>query len=159
MNKAHWPSHNLRDLVSFLSLQYPGGISLSSVSEKLGVSAQAVSAILVKDDCYLSWVEKLAVRFGYTLRLKYVIPVPMGISKGNKASEVFPNAGNLAGLAEYATTYNMTINALANKLNLNYRVVKRALKEGKIKLSTLNEILRSLDIKVMWVWVENNLSE
>ena len=154
MNKPHWPAHNLKELESFLQLQHPGGIRLSVAAAKLGVSAQAVSATMRKDDASLSWIENLALKFGYNLRLEYTLPVYTGYNKGLKASELYPNAGNLMGLAEYATTRGLTINAFANRLGINYRVVENALKHGNIKMSTLNAILSSLEIHVKWVWEE-----
>ncbi len=70
----------------------------------------------------------------------------------SNASELYPNAGNLIGLACYVVSRGFTINTLANNLNMNYRVVERALKTGNIQLVTLYKMLNQLDIKVKWVW-------
>ena len=152
MNNNHWPEKNLKELISFLSCQHPGGIRVRAVCEKVGITPQAVSAILHKDDTSLLWVEKLACKYGYKLRLEYTIPKCMQDKGDQDATKQYPNAGNLAGLASYATSRGFTINTVAKHLNMNYRVVGRALKTGNIQLSTFHSILNRLDIEVEWVW-------
>jgi len=150
--KNHWPNQTLKEVISFLSCQHPGGVRVAAVSEKIGITPQAVSAILHKDDTSLSWVEGLAYKYGYTLRLEYTLPKCMQDKGDSNASELYPNAGNLIGLACYVVSRGFTINSLANNLNMNYRVVERALKTGNIQLVTLYKMLNQLDIKVKWVW-------
>ena len=152
MSKSHWPASTLKEVISFLSRQHAGGIRVAAVGERLGMTSQAVSAILHKDDTSLSWAESLARKYNYQLRLEYTLPICIQDKGDNNAAGRYPNAGNLIGLADYAVSRGFTINTLAIYLNLNYRVVERALKTGNIKLSTLSTILSRLEIKVKWVW-------
>lgn len=152
MNKPHWPAATLKEVISFLSRQDIGGIRVAAVGERLGMTPQAVSAILHKDDTSLSWVESLARKYDHQLRLEYTLPICIQDKGDNNTAERYPNAGNLIGLADYAVSRGFTINTLARYLNLNYRVVERALKTGNIQLSTLYTILSRLEIKVKWVW-------
>ena len=71
------------------------------------------------------------------------------------ADAVYPDAGNLIGLAEYAKQLNQTINRFSQVVGLNYRIIERAFKRGDIKISALRHIERKLGIKVEWAWEKN----
>ena len=70
------------------------------------------------------------------------------------ADAVYPDAGNLVGLAEYAKQLNQTINRFSQVVGVNYRIIERAFKKGDIKISALKHIERKLGIKVAWEWVQ-----
>lgn len=152
MNTPHWPARTLKEVISFLSRQHPGGMRVVSVSEKVGITPQAISSTLKKDDASLSWVEGIASKYGFCLRLEYTIPECLSSHGGLQAFEVHPNAGSLMGLAIYAVSRGWSINAFARYVGINYRVIERAFKTGDIKITTLKEILEKLNIQVEWIW-------
>ena len=152
MNTPHWPNQTLKEIISFLLRQHPGGVRVAAVSAMVGMTPQAVSAILHKDDTSLLWAENLAHKYGHTLLLEYTLPDCIQDKGNSNTEERYPEAGNLIGLARYAVSRGFTINSLANYLNMNYRVIERALKTGNIQISTLQTILNRLGITVKWVW-------
>lgn len=153
MNTPHWPNQTLKEVISFLSRQHLGGVRVAVVGERIGMTPQAVSAILHKDDTSLLWAENLARKYGYTLRIEYTLPDCIQSRGNGKVEELYPRTGNLVGLASYAISRGLTINSLAKNVNMNYRVIERALKTGNIQISTLQTILNRLGITVKWVWV------
>ena len=74
MNTPHWPNQTLKEIISFLLRQHPGGVRVAAVSAMVGMTPQAVSAILHKDDTSLLWAENLAHKYGHTLLLEYTLP-------------------------------------------------------------------------------------
>ncbi len=158
MNKPHWPAKNLGEVIAFLSRQHPDGITIRAVSERMNITPQAVSARLKSDDASLSWVENLAQKYGYVLIFRWYVSECAGLNHIENPADKFPHARNLLGIAQYAVSYNMSINALASKLSMNYRVVERALKTGDIKISTLTAVIKKLNIRVEWLWTPQQLA-
>lgn len=154
----HWSAHTLHELVSFLGTQHQGGERMvCAISEKLGVTPQSVSAIFMKDDASLAWVDKVAAAYGYKLRLSFPEIAQKGsVMSSRVASMDYPNSGELAGMVECVKKSNMTINALANKINVNYHTVDRAFKTGNIKISILKRMAHALGIDVQWTWIPSN---
>ena len=152
MNKNLWPSRNLGEVIAFLSNQHEGDVKAIAVAERVGLSPQAISTVLLKDDTSLSWVENIARGYGYRLQLQYTIPTCMQNWREANGAEMFPNAGNLMGIACYAAQFGCSINGLSKKLGMNYRVIERALETGNIKISRLYTIIEKLNIQVKWVW-------
>jgi hypothetical protein len=153
---THWPAHNLDEVVSFLRTQHPGEKGMvRAVSERLGVSPPTVSVVFQRDDANLSWVEQVAEAYGFRLRLSFPAITHNGaVLQDRVADAVYPDAGNLAGLAEYAKQLNQTINRFSQVVGVNYRIIERAFKKGDIKISALKHIERKLGIKVTWEWVQ-----
>ncbi len=150
MNKYHWPANNLGELISFLSRQHNGEIRVVAVSEKVGVSPQAISNMLLRDDAMLSSVEKIANAYGYSLYLHFpAAPDPIHNVYRRETS----GAGMLADLFEYIYARNYNPASLSVKVGCNRSVMDRALRCGDIKVSTLNTILRVLGISMTWEWV------
>ena len=151
---THWPAHTLSEVVDFLRSRHPSeqGV-VRAASERLGVSPQAVSAVFRRDDANLSWAEGLAVAYGYRLRLVYPEYEFNGVSMSDRVARGdYPGAGNLAGLVRYAKSQNLTINALAQRAGVNYRIIDRAFGKGDIKISTLKSVCRKLGIEFSWKW-------
>lgn len=154
MSTTHWPQNNLVEVISFLNRQHPDGIRATYVSERLGVTPQAVSSILKSDDASLAWLERMAKAYGYVLCLRFptrtykaaIVSTPVNLSK-------YPSARNLSGLVEYSRDANLTINALAKKTGLGNRIIKRAFEKGDIKISNLKRITKALGINIDWEWI------
>lgn len=148
--KNHWPAQHLREVISFISLQHPEGICLSAVSEKIGVSPQAISSLLLRDDTMLSTVEKIAQAYGYTCRLHFPkCQDPLC----NAFCQDTSKAGNLADLFQYAFDRNYSLLSLSKLIGCNRSVLDRAIQTGDIKLSVMNTIVNVLTISVTWEWV------
>lgn len=152
---VHWPSHTLQELVSFLDNQHPGEKGLvRTVSERIGVTPQSISAVFRKDDASLAWVENVAASYGYELRLSFPEMEQKGtVIPSRVVSMDYPDAGQLAGLVECVRRSNMTINALSRRMKVSHHTVDRAFETGDIKISVLKRMACVLGIKVQWVWI------
>lgn len=148
--RTHWPANNLGDLISFLSRQHNGEIRVAAVSEKVGVSPQAISNMLLRDDAMLSSVEKIANAYGVSLCLRFPIEADPIYNAYRRDTS---GAGALAGLFNYIYDRNYNPASLSVKVGCNRSVIDRALRCGDIKISTLNTILRALAISMTWEWL------
>lgn len=116
----------------------------------LGVSPQAVSSFLLRDDTMLSTVEKIAQAYGYTCRLhfpKCLNPLYNGYRQDTS------KAGNLADLFLFAFDRNYSLASLSSRIGCNRSVLDRAIQTGDIKLSVMKAIVTALGISVTWEWV------
>ena len=153
---THWPAHNLEEVVSFLRTQHPGERGLArAVSERLGITVQAVSAVFRKDDASLAWIGKVAAAYGFQLRLSFPEIAQKGGRMLDKVAAInFPNAANLSGLVECVKRSNMTINALSRRINVHYVTIERAFETGDIKISVMKRIAQALGIRIQWTWAQ-----
>ena len=144
---GHWPANNLREVLTFLETQHADGVTLHAVSEVLGVTPQNLSTIFHKDDVHLSWVERLANAYGYSLHLVF----PTHPTETNDGF-ICPDAGNLSGLIRYAHYQNRTIYSISHMIDCDYSVISKAFREGDIRLSILQKILKEWGITILWEW-------
>ena len=153
-----WPGKVLGELVYFLGQRHPEGIPVKEVAEKLGVTAQYVSYIFLRDDLRLSGAEKIANLYGYELHLYFPQRrFPEGIEAPEHTRE-YPKAGNLRGLAEYMLDSNWTPHALAQMTGCSYHSLLHAFETGDIMISKLRHIEESLDIQILWKFDEKQES-
>ena len=150
MSNNHWPANNLGELISFLSRRHPDGIRVVAVGDKVGVSPQAISNMLLRDDAMLSCVERIAKAYGFSLHLRFPA-APDSIH--NVYRRDTSGAGKLADLFEYIYARNYNPASLSAKVGCNRSVIDRSLRCGDIKISTLNAILRALGISMTWEWL------
>jgi len=126
-----------------------------AVSERLGITAQAVSAVFKKDDASLAWVEKVAAAYGFQLRLVFPeVTFSGAVLQSRVETMEFPNAGNLAGLLECVRQKNLTIHALSCMMHISPHTVMRAFETGDMKISLLKRMARSLHIDIRWDWTQ-----
>jgi len=145
-----WPRQNLGEFLNFLDRIYPNGYGLQELSDVTGMTKQNLSQMFVRDDAKLSRMEEFADKFGYVLTLYYPQRTSLlnGLHEGNRRE--FPHAGNLAGLVKYMQDSNITIYHMSVRLGRSSPLITNAFKKGDIKLSALYEILKNLNINVIW---------
>lgn len=143
----------LSELLSFLESQYPEGIAVQKVADRLDCTAQYVSQIFTKDDAKLSTVTKIAACHGYDLHLYF--PERTYIFGDKPAPHrLFPGAGMLSGLANYINDSNMTANSVSKLSGLSFEVVNSALTKGDIMMSNLYAITDALGISIHWQFIK-----
>lgn len=147
--QKNWPRKNLGELVNFLDKQYPDGFSLAELSEKTHMTNQNISQMFRRDDMKLSRAEKIASDYGYRLRLFFPEKEIMGLDYSHKKRD-FPNAGNLSGLVKYIADSNISINFMSQRIGRANIVLTNAFAKGDIFISTLYEIIKNLNIEVIW---------
>lgn len=145
-----WPRKNLGEFLNFLDRIYPEGYSLQDLSEATGMTQQNLSQMFTRDDAKLSKIEYLAGKYGYVLTLYYPQKTRLLESLHTRKECTYVNAGNLAGLQKYIQDSNITINHMSDRVGRNFCVIANAFKKGDIKLSALYEILKNLNINVIW---------
>lgn len=159
-NTKHWPRKNLGELLNFIEKQHPEGLAIINIAERLDMTQQSVSSMFMKDDIKLSKAENIAEAYGYELKLYFpqrenklglMLP-PSGLLR----QKDFPNIGNLAGLYKYIIDSNMTLNSISQRIGMSFGVMQRAFSKGDIFISTLYEILKELNINVIWAFEEND---
>lgn len=138
---THWPANTLRELVSFLSTQHPGGLSATAIGKVCNVTPQTISQRFLRDDTDLSVVEEMARAYGFELELTF--------SKKAKGLTVlprkqYPNAGNLQGLVGILSREQVGIRAVSERIGVDYSAVARAFNRGKIKISLLKRNRRRI---------------
>lgn len=146
----HWPRKNLGEFLNFLDRIYPKGYSLQDLSNVTGMSKQNLSQMFIRDDAKLSKMEALAESFGYSLTLYYPQKTRFLGSTNEGSQKHYPNAGNLAGLVKYIQDSNISLNHMSVRVGRSYCLIANAFKNGDIKLSALYEILKNLNINVIW---------
>ena len=147
-NKS-WPRKNLGELVNFLDRQYPQGYSLDDLSAKFGKSRQYISQTFQRDDMKLSKAEWIAEQYGYHLKLYFPVRERIGLDYSVHKRE-YPNAGNLAGLEKYIYDSNISINYMSQRIGRANNVLTNAFIRGDIFISTLYEVIKNLNIEVVW---------
>lgn len=147
-----WPRKNLGELVNFLELQHPEGLSLRSLADDLDVTAQTVSRTFIRDDMKLSRAEEIAKAYGYELKLFYTEKEFLFEPINPVKRKNFPNAGNLAGLIKYIYDCNYSVAYVCTLANMNYNILMAALTNGDIFVSRLYEIVNALKIEVLWIF-------
>ena len=152
----HWPRQNLGEFLNFLDRIYPEGYSLQDLSEVTGMTVANLSQMFIRDDAKLSKMEYLASRFGYTLTLFYPQKTRFLSDFHSGNAREYPNAGNLAGLAKYIQDSNISINHMSVRVGRAFCLISNAFKKGDIKLSALYEILKNLNINVIWNYEKND---
>ena len=148
--KKKWPGKNLGELINFLEEQYPDGIPIKDVAERLGVTQSSISQMFRLDDTRLSKAEWIAGRYGYRIDLffpkrKYedgYVPAKPRMS--------YPDAGNLLGLVNYIQDSEYTITFVAEKTGVTRGVFTKAFQSGDISISLLYQILDILGLCVIW---------
>lgn len=153
--KNKWPRKNLGELVNFLEEQHPEGLSLSALCTSLGVKKGTVSNMFRHDDMHLSRAESIARAYGYTLRLYFPVrkledgylPCPPRVT--------YDNAGNLAGLVKYIQDSEYGVPFIAERMKVNANTIRRAFRRGDIMMSTLNLMLDTLGICMIWKFEKN----
>lgn len=151
-----WPRQNLGEFLNFLDRIYPEGYSLQDLSEVTGMTQQNLSQMFTRDDAKLSKIEDLADKYGYTLRLYYPQKTRLLEGMHNRKERIYANAGNLSGLQKYIQDSNITINHMSDRVGRTFCVISNAFKKGDIKLSALYEILKNLNINVIWNFEKKN---
>ena len=147
-NHRSWPCKNLGELINFLEEQNPKGLNISEIAKRMGCTPQHISALLLKDEMKLSYVEKIARSYGHELKLYFPVWTKENPSKSKDRS--FPTAGNLTGLAKYIYDSNRTVNSVSTDMNKPGSIMEQAFRKGDIKISTLYEILAQLNIITQW---------
>lgn len=148
----HWPRKNLGEFLNFLDRLYPGGYSLQDLSDATGMTVPNLSQMFIRDDAKLSKMEELAGKFGYSLTLYYPQKTRFLAEMHSVPEKHYPNAGNLAGLAKYIQDSNISINHMSIRVGRAFCLISNAFKKGDIKLSALYEILKNLNINVIWTF-------
>lgn len=145
-----WPGIHLDFLLEFLRTQYPEGIRVCAVSDRVGVSAPTISVLLHKDEANLSTVEKIFEAYGYTLVLDFRKDTPAGTYR---PSEMPAEAGKLAGLVSILRQLRQTVHSVSLDAGVDDSVVKRLFTQGDVKVSTLQRILEAYGIKMTCRWI------
>lgn len=149
-NTRHWPGRNLGELADFIDRQYPEGYTLDMLALRLGMTKQNISLMMTKDDIKLSKAEEIAAEFGHTLKLHF--PQREHVYSGERKARVFPNAGNLSGLAKYLADSNISVNYMSQRVGMANNVITNAFDKGDIMISKLYAILANLRISVQWIF-------
>lgn len=145
-----WPSIHLDFLVEFLRTQYPEGIQVCAVSQKVGVSSPTISNLFHKDDANLSTVEKIFEAYGYSLVLDFRKDTPAGVYR---PTEMPAEAGTLAGLVSILLQLKKTIHSVSVDVKVDDTVIKRLFSQGDVKISTLRRILDIYGITMTCQWI------
>lgn len=146
----HWPRKNLGEFLNFLDRLYPNGYTLQEISDKTGQSKQYLSNLFTRDDARLSKLEKYAERLGYQLMLYFPQKTRLLADLHDSPRKDYPNAGNLTGLVRYLQDSNISVNHMSVRLGRSFSLVMNAFRSGDINVSTLYDILKNLNIDVMW---------
>lgn len=151
-HKKIWARKNLSQFYDFLEGYFGEDMNLETLSQVFETTPQYVSFMFIKDNCRLSRIESVANKLGYNLVLQYPErDFNVGLLPDeNLKRKNYDNAGNLAGLYKYICDSNLTVAALSKRINHQAIVLYKALKEGDIKISLLNEYLSELNIYVIW---------
>lgn len=144
-----WPGVILKEVISFLEMALPSGVTVKALSAAMQVPESRVSGMFKSDDLRLSMVENLAGNLGYELHLKF--PVFSGMEPIEKKE--YPCTGNLAGLSRYISDSNRSLSFVAKEACCSYDMLKRALSTGDIKISSLRKVEEALGINCVWEWV------
>ena len=153
--KKKWPRQNLGELVSFLEMQYPEGLTIEAIAQRLGVTPQGVSNLFRKDDMKLSRAEEIAKIYGYKLVIYYPVRVYNDGYVPCTPIHSYPNAKNLSGLVKYIQDSEYYVSFVAEKSGMNPITLLNAFKKGDIQLSRLNAVLDTLGIWAKWTFVKN----
>jgi len=145
----NWPRKNLGEMVNFLEKIYPDGFSLAEVAEKTDMRTQDVSRMFVHDDMKLSKAEKIATDYGFRLHLFFPEWEGVGLDYSIRHKD-YPNAGNLSGLAKYIYDRKISINYMSQRIGRANNVLTNAFAKGDIFISTLYDIIKNLNIEVVW---------
>lgn len=148
--KRNWPRKNLGELLDFIDRQYPDGYILDELASKLGVTAQYLSQLFGSDNMKLSAASRIAERFGYRLRLYFPEKEWFGWGTPPIMKREFPNAGILAGLANYVRQNGRSINYLSKQLGRTNHVLTDAFNKGDIYINTLYDLTKFLNIEFIW---------
>lgn len=152
--RKRWQSNvnYMGELLAFLERQHPDGIAVLQVAERIGCTGQYVSQLFIKDDAKLSTVARIVSCYGYELHIFFPVKTYI-FGAAPPPHRAFPNAGLLAGLANYINDSNMTAHSVSRMSGLSFEVVNFALTRGDIKLSNLYTITDTLGISMHWQFV------
>ena len=150
-----WPRKNLGDLVSFLEEINPQGINVTSLANRLGGSAGNISNMFCRDDMKLSKAEQIARAYGYKLLLYFPKRDPDDTFGVAPFKLNYPNAGNLTGLVEYIRDSGYSITFFSEQSGIGRNILQRAFTNGDISLATLNHILDTMGLCVIWKFIKN----
>ncbi len=149
--KNTWPRKNLGELLNFLDRIYPEGYTLDTLAEKFGVTRESFSQMFRGDDAKLSKAEAIARAYGYRLTLYFPQKTRLlGELHTSAPRHTYPDAGNLAGLVKYIQDSNISIHHMGLRIGRRYGPINAAFSKGDIKISMLYEILKNLNINVIW---------
>lgn len=147
-----WPKKNLGELVSLIENEYPEGINLAMLSERVGIAKQYLSYMFKNDKMSLAIAERITNRLGYELKLYF--PELRDTPKHPEVMKEYPNAGNLSGLVNLLSQKNISIHYMSSRINKSDSVLKRAFETGDIQLTTLYTIADNLNIDFIWDFVK-----
>ena len=150
--RKRWPRATLGPFVDFLESMHPEGINEDAVGSLIGMSAQSISSMFMKDNARLSRVENIVRCYGMELRLIYIPEKPY--LEGNNNLYNFPNAGNLYGIVEHCNRTNRTLNAIASEVGCKRDTIKHALDKGDIMLDILERITFAVGLRVKWTFLK-----
>ena len=151
-----WPGNNLGHLIDLIYRLYPGGVTLSELSKRTGMSVRNLSAILCKDNTHLSTVEGIARSLGYVLHIDYYYA---GEYPSDSTFNPSQCSGNLYGLEEYCQRLNRSVNYVAGVCGVKRDVVASALAKGDIMVETLIMIAAAIGLTLSWKYVKDTQNE
>lgn len=150
VKRKKWPRKNLGELLNFLETFYPDGISLEELAKDIKTTKGSISNMFRRDDMKLSKAEKICDMYGYKLSLFFPVRRWEDGYVPRPPSKAYPNAGNLGGLVKYIQDSEYSMTFVAEKNNMSVTTLTSAFSTGDILLSTLNSVVDTLGICIIW---------
>lgn len=129
----------LEELVEFLSQQHGDGLCQKAIADRLGVTPQAVSAMLRRGDLKLSKAEQIVSTYGFHL----VIAWP-----GNQPED--RAICNFARFHKYIVSTGMSVSAIALYSGISSGVLYHSLRKGDVSLGTMYAIAEYFKVELTW---------
>ena len=159
IHKKAWPRKFLNEIISFIEEQHGYEPSLDDISKKTGLSVANISALFMRDDMKLSRAEDIARKYGCELRLFFPLKEYPIEWESHVSRREFPNAKNLSGLVKYLYDSNITINHMSKRIGRSNMMIMKAFSTGDIFLSNLYQIIDNLNIDVIWIFENKEITD
>lgn len=126
-----------------MSQQHGDELCQKAIADRLGVTPQAVSAMLRRGDLKLSKAEQIVSAYGFHLVIEW---------PGNRPED--SDASNFDRFNKYILSTGMSVSAIAFYTGVSSGVLYHSFRKGDVSLGTMYAIADYLQVEMKWNYIK-----